>query len=113
LDTKKDSPYIPFSQEAFFSWNWATFDSVNLPSFLQRLRRTLVANPHMKVFIGSGYYDLRTPFAAVEYSINHLELPDSYRKNFQIEYYPAGHGFIFHLPSLKKFKQDLLQFYEH
>ncbi|HEX2583404.1 MAG TPA: hypothetical protein VHL30_04740, partial [Chlamydiales bacterium] len=59
LDTKKDSPYIPFSQEAFFSWNWATFDSVNLPSFLQRLRRTLVANPHMKVFIGSGYYDLR------------------------------------------------------
>ncbi len=112
LETKKESKYITFSGEAFTHWDWATYDNPGLPSFLQRLRRTLVASPHMKVFIGSGYYDLRTPFAAMEYSIDHLELPDSYRKNFQIEYYPAGHGFIFNLPSLKKFKQDLRKFYE-
>jgi carboxypeptidase C (cathepsin A) len=113
LETKEEFKYISFSPEAFFFWNWSTHDSDNLPSFLQRLRRTLVDNPHMKVFIGSGYYDLRTPFAAMEYSIDHLELPASYRNNFQIEYYPAGHGFIFHLPSLKKFKQDLIKFYDH
>ena len=65
----------------------------------------------MKVFMGSGYYDLRTPFAAAEYSINHLELPASYRKNFQIEYYKAGHGFIFDLASLTKFKRDAHVFY--
>jgi carboxypeptidase C (cathepsin A) len=111
LDTTKEFKYISFSPEAFAFWNWATFDSLTVPNFLQRLRRTLVDNPHLKVFIGSGYYDLRTPFAAMEYSIDHLELPLSYRKNFQIEYYPAGHGFIFHLPSLKKFKRDLHKFY--
>jgi len=111
LDTTKEFKYISFSPEAFAFWNWATFDSLTVPNFLQRLRRTLVDNPHLKVFIGSGYYDLRTPFAAMEYSIDHLELPSSYQKNFQIEYYPAGHGFIFHLPSLKKFKRDLHKFY--
>jgi len=113
LDTKKELKYIPFSHEAFRFWNWNTLDSIALPNFLQRLRRTLVDNPQLKVFIGSGYYDLRTPFAAMEYSVEHLELPASYRKNFQIEYYPAGHGFIFHLPSLKKLKQDLVRFYAH
>ncbi len=107
----KSKKYTSFNTEAFLSWNWQTYDTIGLPNFLQRLRQTLVANPHMKVFVGSGYYDIRTPLGAAEYSLEHLELPDSYRKNFQIEYYEAGHGFIFDLPSLKKFKKDLLRFY--
>jgi carboxypeptidase C (cathepsin A) len=111
LETETHLKYIPFSSEAFYFWDWSTFDSDNLPNFLQRLRRSLVTNPYMKVFIGSGYYDLRTPFAAMEYSLDHLELPASYRDNFQIEYYPAGHGFFFHLPSLQKLKQDMRKFY--
>lgn len=113
LETTTQLKYISFSSEALYFWNWTTFDSDDLPNFFQRLRRSLVNNPSLKVFIGSGYYDLRTPFAAMEYSIDHLELPTSYKKNFQIEYYPAGHGFIFHLDSLKKFKQDLVKFYAH
>lgn len=105
--------YRVFSPESFFFWNWITYDSsFAIPNFVQRLRRALIANPHMKVFVGSGYYDLRTPFGATEYSLNQLQLPTSYRKNFQIEYYPAGHGFIFDLPSLKKLKKDLVKFYE-
>lgn len=106
------TPYQDFSSEAFRAWNWNTYDNEGLPNFLQRLRRTLVTNPAMKVFVGSGYYDLRTPFAAAEYSIDHLDLPARYRENFQIEYYEAGHGFIFDLTSLTKFKKDLSIFYE-
>ncbi len=106
--------YKNFSVEALYRWDWRMFDAgyqPTRPNFLQRLRRTLVANPTMQVFIGSGYYDIRTPFAAVEYSIDHLELPESYRSNFQFEYYEAGHGFIFDLASLEKLKVDLTQFY--
>ena len=112
LQTKiKAHAYEDFSSEVFMQWNWSTYDSSGMPSFLQRLRRTLIANPHMKVFIGSGYYDLRTPFMAAEYSLEHLELPEKYRQNFQVEYYEAGHGYIFDLPSLKKFKRDVQRFY--
>lgn len=103
--------YISFSIDAIHSWNFGTYDSFGEPSFLQRLRHVLVINPLMKVFVGSGYYDCRTPFAATEYSFDHLDLPESYKKNIQFEYYEAGHGFIFDYPSLKKWKQDLTKFY--
>ena len=65
----------------------------------------------MKVCVGSGYFDCRTPFAATEYSFDHLDLPESYKKNIQFEYYEAGHGFIFDYESLKKWKHDLTKFY--
>jgi carboxypeptidase C (cathepsin A) len=112
LNTKMKAPtYEDFSFEAYQNWNWSTYDSCGLPNFFQRLRRALVSNPSMKVFVGSGYYDLRTPFAAAEYSIAHLELPANYRENFQIEYYHAGHGFIFDQASLIKLSKDLRKFY--
>lgn len=103
--------YVSFSWEANHYWDFYTYDSWGLPDFLQRLRQTLIINPLMKVFIGSGYYDCRTPFAATEYCFDHLDLPISYKKNLQFEYYEAGHGLIFDYPSLKKFKTDLSKFY--
>ena len=116
LETKSlASKYKNFSREALYRWNWWTYDTFsNLPTrpnFTQRLRRSLVAHPAMNIFVGSGYYDIRTPFAAAEYAIDHLELPDLYRNNFQFEYYEAGHGFIFDLVSLQKLKNDLTDFY--
>lgn len=114
LELTVDFPkYISFNADAFYSWNWDTFDSPGtFPNFMQRLRRSLVTNSHMKVYLGSGIYDIRTPFGSIDYSIDHLELPASYRKNFQIEYFEAGHGFIFDLPSLRKFRKTLTSFYE-
>lgn len=97
--------YVGFSSRANSSWNFGTWDSFGEPSFLQRLRAALIINPLMKVFVGSGYYDCRTPFAATEYCFEHLDLPCSYKKNFQFEYYEAGHGFIFDHPSLKKMEK--------
>ena len=67
----------------------------------------------MKVFVASGYYDCRTPFAATEYCFDHLELPLSYKKNIQFEYYEAGHGLMFDYASLKKWKKDLTKFYDN
>lgn len=113
LDTRFPfKPYISFSHQAFHYWNLETYDTAGFPNLFQRVRRALTINPNMKVFIGSGYYDCRTPFASTEYSFNHLELPSSYWKNLQFEYYEAGHGFIFDHPSLQKFKRDLTKFYD-
>ncbi len=104
--------YTGFSSFAFRSWNYATWDTAfGEPSLLQRVRAALIVNPLMKIFIGSGYYDCRTPFAATEYCFDHLDLPSSYKKNLQFEYYEAGHGFLFDYPSLKKWKKDLTRVY--
>ncbi len=103
--------YVLSSPKILHAWNFATQDSDGLPSFLQRLRHAMVINPLMNVFIGAGYFDCRTPFAATEYCFDHLDLPISYRKNIQFAYYEGGHGFIFDYPLLKKWKTDLSNFY--
>lgn len=110
LNTHYSIPYIAHSDVIRY-WNFNTFDSWGEPSFLQRIRRTLTLNPLMKIFVGLGYYDCRTPFAATEYCFEHLDLPLSYRDNLQFEYYEAGHGHIFDYSSLKKWKKDLARFY--
>jgi len=105
------SNYVLFSWDIIYEWRISTFDSKGEPDFLQRLRRALINNPEMKVFVGSGYYDCRTPFAATEYCFDHLDLPLTYKKNIQFEYYKAGHGFVLDYPSLQKMKKDLTRFY--
>lgn len=105
--------YVDFAYSAFAHWNYETYDSRGEPSFLQRVRHALIINPLMKVFVGSGYYDCRTPFAATEYCFDHLDLPASYKNNLQFEYYEAGHGFLFDFESLKKWKNDLTKFYKY
>jgi carboxypeptidase C (cathepsin A) len=60
----------------------------------------------------NGYYDLGTPFYAVEYSIDHLGLRSEIKENIHMKYYRAGHMMYTHEPSLKKFKADVSQFIE-
>jgi carboxypeptidase C (cathepsin A) len=36
------------------------------------LRNAMVKNPYMKVMIAAGYFDLATPYYAVEYTFNHM-----------------------------------------
>ncbi|HLB52273.1 MAG TPA: hypothetical protein VJK48_01010 [Chlamydiales bacterium] len=105
------APFVSYLFWSNDSWDFTTYDSISWPELSQRIRRTLVKNGEMQVFIGSGYYDCRTPFAATEYCFDHLGLPPSYRNHLHFSYYPAGHGFIFDLPSLKKLKGDLVEFY--
>ncbi|MBI5273128.1 MAG: hypothetical protein HY861_04010 [Chlamydiia bacterium] len=106
-----DLPFESYTIYSSQSWDFSTYDSFAWPDVFQRLRRALIRNPSMKVFSGSGYYDCRTPFYATEYCFDHMDLPLSYRNNLQFEYYKAGHGFVFDLPSLQKLKDDLTRFY--
>ncbi|MDE3056138.1 MAG: hypothetical protein KGI80_05580 [Verrucomicrobiota bacterium] len=105
--------FAPLMQYIIFNylpWDFRTYDSYAWPDFVQRLQRTLIYNPEMKLFVGCGYYDCRTPFSATEYCLDHLDIPASYRNNICMTYYPAGHGFVFDLPSLKKLQNDLRSF---
>ncbi|MBI1790428.1 MAG: hypothetical protein HYR60_23085 [Acidobacteria bacterium] len=77
----------------------------------EALRAGMQKNPHMKVFIAAGYYDLATPFHAVEYTVSHMGLDAGLRGNIRWAEYEAGHMMYIHLPSLHKLKQDVDGFY--
>jgi carboxypeptidase C (cathepsin A) len=75
------------------------------------LRQAMTQNPHLKVFVANGYYDLATPFYATEYTVDHMGLDPTLRKNVEFGYYESGHMIYLHLPALKALKADLARFY--
>jgi carboxypeptidase C (cathepsin A) len=73
----------------------------------ETLRKAMSMNPHLRVFVANGYYDLATPYLATRYTFDHLELDDSLRDNITMTYYEAGHMMYIHDPSLTRLKADL------
>lgn len=73
----------------------------------ETLRKAMSMNPHLRVLVANGYYDLATPYLATRYTFNHLELDESLRGNVTMTYYEAGHMMYIHDPSLEQLKRDL------
>jgi carboxypeptidase C (cathepsin A) len=75
-------------------------------SVVPKLRRVLVANPQLKLFVASGYYDLATPFATSEFCLNQLP-----QERLQQGFYEGGHMFYLNPSARQKFRQQLQTFY--
>jgi carboxypeptidase C (cathepsin A) len=76
----------------------------------ESLRKAMTTNPHLKVYVANGYYDLATPYLATRYTFKHLSLDDSLLGNMRLGYYEAGHMMYIHIPSLARLKEDLVEF---
>lgn len=105
LQFESDLPYEIIS-ERVHPW---TFEE-NQNSYVnvgETLRKAMSMNPHLRVFVANGYYDLATPYLATRYTFNHLQLDESLRGNVDMKHYEAGHMMYIHDPSLAQLKQDL------
>jgi carboxypeptidase C (cathepsin A) len=74
------------------------------------LRSAMVKNPYMKVLVEAGYFDLATPYYAVEYTFNHMGLSPLMHKNITWEFYQAGHMLYIDSDSHAKMKHDVSDF---
>jgi carboxypeptidase C (cathepsin A) len=90
-------------------WSYSEFENRYLNT-AEDLRAAMARNPHLKVYVGSGYYDLATPYFATEYTFDHLADEPSYQQRVTKSYYEAGHMMYVHKPSLAKQKKDLAAF---
>lgn len=89
-------------------WDWGVSNGYADTSVA--LRNAFNKNPFMKVFVAYGYYDMATPYFAAEYSIDHLNLSPTLRRNFTTAYYEAGHMMYIDTKSLAKLKNDVTAF---
>lgn len=71
------------------------------------LRAAMSRNRGLRVLVASGYYDLGTPPAAAEWTVDHMGLDPELRGNVTTRRYQAGHMMYMHEPSAKALREDL------
>ena len=89
-------------------WNWGANN--NYVDTTTALRTALARNPFLKVFVASGYYDMATPYYAVNYTFDHISIDPALLKNVSTSYYEAGHMMYIDEKSLVKLHQDVSKF---
>jgi len=113
LNYKVDTPYRVFAYDepVFQKWEWG--EAVQgFPSTAGGLRGAMIKNPYMKVLVMEGYYDLATPFAAANWTMDHLNLDPKYRQNVSYATYNSGHMVYVDRAEHDKMKKDLVEFME-
>ena len=109
LGFESDLPYEILNFKAHENWSYSEHQN-RFVEVAETLRKAMTINPHLKVFVANGYYDLATPYFATEYTFHHLELDPTLRGNVSMSYYEGGHMMYVHEPSLARLKQDLAGF---
>jgi len=103
-----DAPYV-LHAPIWDKWSWKGFEN-RYANVGASLRKAMQANPHMRVYAASGYYDLGTPHAAGDYTLSHLGLRDGARAQVKVSYFEAGHMMYIHQPSLVRMAKELRAF---
>jgi len=78
----------------------------------ESLRLAFEKNPHMKLYVGAGFYDMATPYFAAWYTLDHMALPEAAKANIRRCTYEAGHMYYIHLDSLRAMKRDVNSFFD-
>lgn len=91
-------------------WDYGTQYRAKYLNLVDSLRSTMARNPFLKVLVTNGIYDMATPYAATEWTFDHLGFEPTYRERVRMTYYEAGHMMYIRPSMLKKFKQDVAQF---
>lgn len=107
-----DEEYQVISGKVNQDWRWLQDKRMGFPHVVEDLRRALLSNPHLRVLVCNGLYDLATPFFASEHTIDHLGVDPEVRRNVHLTTYGAGHMMYQHPPSLAKLRADLVAFYD-
>jgi carboxypeptidase C (cathepsin A) len=111
LGYKSDMPYrvFAFGEAAFQKWEWGNAVE-GFPSTAGGLRSAMIKNPYLKILVMEGHYDLATPFAAADWTMDHLNLDTKYRQSVSYATYEAGHMVYIDRAEHTKMKKDLVDF---
>lgn len=105
LNYENDTYYEILSFEVNQNWEW---ERGEFPDTSEHLRKALAKNPHMKVYVGMGLYDLATPILGAKYNMSHMDANTQDRVQYAT--YEAGHMYYLQISSLTQLKDDIVTF---
>ena len=108
LDYRTDLQY--YSGGHTGRWAYSSTGRGGYPSELESLRTAMAKDPYLRVWVGAGYYDLATPFANAEYTLNHLGYDQTYSDRVEFKYYESGHMAYLNQESAKQLQRDIQDF---
>lgn len=73
------------------SGNVRPWDNTGNQLVAETLRSAMTEESSLKVLVVCGYYDFATPLFGIEYTVDHMGLEPSIRKNISFAYYESGH----------------------
>ena len=109
LGVESAARYEVLSMDAHKQWNWNRGEdkgnsyACTSPDLSRALRR----NPHLRVLVASGRYDLGTPYSATDWSLAQLDAPADVLARVTHRYYDAGHMMYTRSADLQQLKSDL------
>lgn len=105
-------PYQVMSGEAGSNWKRPESLESAFSGYLDvtsSVARGMASNPHLRLFVGNGYYDIATTFYAAENNLARSTVP---MDRVTLRNYEAGHMMYAHHPSFDALAQDLIAFIE-
>jgi len=104
-----EARYEVLSFDVHKAWNWNRGENKgnSFATTSAELSRALRRNPHLRVLVASGRYDLGTPYSASDWSLAQLDAPASVLERVTHRYYDAGHMMYTRSADLQQLKADL------
>ncbi len=74
------------------------------------LEKAFGKNPDMKLYVAMGWYDLATPYWAVQFTLDHMRVDPTARAGIQVGHFTAGHMMYIDEPNMVQLRKELRGF---
>lgn len=100
---------LPYRVLTGLSWNYTSFAG-RYASTAGRLAESMKSNPQLRLLVLVGKRDLAVPPDTMRYSLDHLDIPASLRKNVTWSEFDSGHMMYLLRSDAEKLRADLTGF---
>jgi carboxypeptidase C (cathepsin A) len=107
LGFESELPYEVLNGPRVRPWNYGEDAENRYLDVSSMLRQAMSRNRGLRVLLASGYYDVATPFAAAEWTLDHMGLDPGLAGNVRTTRYEAGHMMYIHPPSRERLAREL------
>ena len=90
-------------------WSYERFQN-RYVDVSETLRTAMAKNPHLRVLVANGYYDLATPVSATRYTFARMQTDPSLSGNIIMRDYAGGHMMYIDRAAHRQLKEDVRAF---